>query len=320
MENQRPLEVIVAGSLNMDLVLRVPRMPYHHETLFGESFNTFLGGKGYNQAVAAARSGARVALIGKLGDDAFGDQFMEALEKENIESRCVTRAENTSTGIANILVELDGSNRIVIVSGANALLDAAQVETAAPLFLNAKVLLLQLETSVESAIAAASLARKAGAKVILTVAPVPLDPLPPKLLDLVDVLIMNELEVFQLAGMSSNVPLDDQGMLERIPAQKLLEKGARNVLVTLGARGAVYFAPDAEPLYVPGFKVNVVDTTAAGDAFTGTFASRLAEGLSMQQAIWAGNVAGALACSRPGAADSLPYDQEIEAFIKRVDN
>lgn len=320
MEIKQPFEVIVVGSLNMDLVLRVPRLPISGETLVGESFNTFLGGKGYNQAVAAARSGARVAMVGRLGNDDFAEEFLAALDEENIEKAFVRQTEKTRTGIATILVEPDGTNRIVINVGANATLSVPDIETAAEVFSTSKVLLLQLETPIETAIAAAKLARQNRAQVVLTVAPVPLEPLPAELLDLVDVLIMNEVEVFQLAGLPRDMPLDEQGLVATLPARRLLERGAHSLIVTLGERGAVYFAPNEEALYVPGFKVEVVDATAAGDAFTGTFASRLAEGLSVKQAIWAGNVAGALACSRPGAANSLPYDREIEDFIKRVDD
>jgi ribokinase len=317
MDEQQPFGVIVAGSLNMDLVVRVGRYPNRGETLAGDSFATFLGGKGYNQAVAATRSGSRVAMIGMLGEDDFGEQFLRSFQAEGIDGEFVGLTGETVTGIANIVVEANGANRIVIVAGANGYLGAEQVEAAASLFADAKVLLLQLETPLDSAIAAAKLAQENNLRVILTPAPVPSEPLPSELLQNVDILIMNEIEVFQLAELPPVLPNAEDNLPERIASARLLEMGVKSVLVTLGARGAAYFPPDGEPLVSPGFEVAVVDTTGAGDAFTGTLAARLAGDLAMPEALRAANVAGALACTRPGAATAIPYDKEIEAFLGR---
>ncbi len=313
----KPFEVIVAGSLNMDLVVRVPRWPQAGETLAGTDFNTFLGGKGYNQALAATRAGSRVAMIGKLGQDAFGEQFAAALKENGLDSQHVLRTAEATTGIANIVVEPDGTNRIIVVPGANGSLSAAEVEAAEAAFNGAKVLLLQLETPLASNLAAARLARAAGVKVLLTPAPVPTEPLPPELLELVDILLPNEVEVFQLAGIAPSAG-PDEGLPEAVAARRLLEQGPGAVLVTLGARGAAYFVRESlpEPLYhVPGFSVKVVDTTAAGDAFTGALAAALAQGQPIQAAIRQANAGGALACTRPGSGASLPHAADISAFL-----
>jgi ribokinase len=314
MLHKHPFEVVVVGSLNMDLVVRVERFPQAGETISGQSFATFLGGKGYNQALAAARAGSRVAMVGKLGQDSFGDQFIEALKESGMDNHHVTRVEGVATGIANIVVEPDGTNRIIVVPGANGTLSAAAVEAAAAVFHGAKILLLQLETPLDSAIAAARLARTAGAKVLLTPAPVPAQPLPAELLKEVDILIPNEVEVFQLAGMSPGATSGGE-LPEAAPARYLLEQGVQAVLVTLGGRGAAYFTHGKDPHHSPGFEVEVVDTTAAGDAFTGALATALAKGESIEQAIRQANASGALATTRPGSGESLPTVQEISAFL-----
>jgi ribokinase len=314
MLHKHPFDVVVVGSLNMDLVVQVARFPQAGETITGQSFATFLGGKGYNQALAAARAGSRVALIGKLGSDSFGDQFMTALEENGLASQHIIRTEQATTGIANILVEPDGANRIIVVPGANGQLSVAEVEAAKVVFQGAKVLLLQLEIPLDSVITAARLARAAGVKVLLTPAPVPAQPLPPELLQQVDILIPNEIEVFQLAAMSPGQAAEGQ-LPEAVPARYLLEQGVGAVLVTLGERGAAYFTLDNELHHSPGFKVEVVDTTAAGDAFSGALAVALAQVQPIEQAIRRANAGGALATTRPGSGASLPYDHEIAAFL-----
>ncbi|HEX2914660.1 MAG TPA: ribokinase [Chloroflexia bacterium] len=315
-EHGKPPKVVVVGSLNMDLVVRVPRRPLPGETITGNSFGTFLGGKGYNQALGAARAGSRVSMVGKVGQDMYGDQFIEALKENGLEHHHVTRAA-AGTGIANIVVEPDGTNSIVIIPGANGELRAADIEAAEGVFKEAKVLLLQLETPLESVIAAARLARMHGIKVLLTPAPVPSEPLPMELLTLVDILIPNEIEVFQLAGMEPKTGKDED-LPEAEAAQKLLEQGPQAVLVTLGGRGAAYFSYEGGQevfQFSPGFEVEVVDTTAAGDAFTGALATALGQDLPVEEAIRHANAGGALACTKPGSGESLPSDTEIKAFL-----
>ncbi len=318
-EVEQAFEVVVVGSLNMDLVVRTKRYPLPGETIAGQDFSTFLGGKGYNQALAAGRAGSRVAMVGKLGQDAFGDQFRAALDRHGLDGRYVTQTAAASTGIANILVEPDGTNRIIVVAGANGTLGAEEVEAAQAVFRGAKILLLQLETPLESAIAAARLARAAGVKVLLTPAPVPSEPLPPELLRQIDILLPNEVEIFQMARMSPPAVEESQlgysQLLEATPARHLLSQGVGAVLVTLGGRGAAYFQANQAPLHMAGFKVEVVDTTAAGDAFTGALATALAQGWPIAQAIRQANAGGALACTRPGSGASLPTQAEIAALV-----
>lgn len=307
-------DVIVVGSLNMDLVVRVPRWPQPGETLTGQSFATFLGGKGYNQALAARRAGSQVAFVGKLGRDAFGDQFEAALQQDGLDYRYISRTDEASTGVANIIVEPNGLNSIMLVPGTNGLLSASDVVAAASVFEGAKVLLLQLETPLDTAITAARLARAAGATVILTPAPAPAIPLPTELLQLIDILVPNEIEVFQLAGLPRPAASGESSFPERVAANSLLQQGVKAVLVTLGGRGALLVTPD-KTAHFPGYQVEVVDTTAAGDAFTGTLATGLAHGLSIEEAIKPANAAGALACTRPGSGASLPTAAQVQAFL-----
>ncbi len=301
-------EVVVVGSLNMDVVVRTPRYPQAGETLTGLSWATFRGGKGYNQALAAARAGGRVALVGRVGADSFGTEFVDSFGPDGLDGRYIERASDTPTGLANILVEPDGTNRIVIVPGANATLLTAPVEAARQVFQGVKVLLLQLETPLESGLAAARLAKEAGALVLLTPAPVPAEPLPPEFLKLVDLLLPNEIEVFDLAGLTPGKTSYNEA------ASQLLRLGVGAVAVTLGAQGALYLS-GAEEIHSPAFPVEVVDTTAAGDAFTGALAVALAQGLPLPQALRRANAAGAIACTRPGSGASLPTAHEIEALL-----
>ena len=303
-----PFDVVVAGSLNMDLVVRTSRYPAAGETLTGLDFATFLGGKGYNQALAAAKAGSQVAMIGQLGQDGFGEQFVAALAQNGLNASHVGRVANVSTGIANIIVEPNGTNRIIIVPGANGTLTPAIVEKAAEVFKECRILLLQLETPVASNLVAAQLAKAAGATVILTPAPAPAEPLPAQLIKLVDYVIPNEIEVFQLAGIAVSEPVD-------AAAQKLLKHGWQGVVVTLGEQGCAYYGAGQAKLAVPGFKVEVVDTTAAGDAFTGAFATNLAQGHALLESLLNANVAGALACTRLGSGTSLPTANEIATFL-----
>ncbi len=303
-----PIEVVVAGSLNMDLVVRAARHPAAGETVAGLDFATFLGGKGYNQATAAARAGSRVAMIGNLGQDRFGDQFEAAFRQDGLDTRFVSRLAGVSTGVANIVVEVDGTNRIIVVPGANGLLKAGQVAQAGPVFEGSRVLVLQLETPLDSSIAAARLAKEAGATVILTPAPVPETPLPPELIELVDLVLPNQIEALHLAHLPPNGDYS-------LAAKSLLAAGWRAVIVTLGSQGAAYYTP-SKSIRVPGFPVEVVDTTAAGDAFTGALATSLARSQPLETALLTANAAGALACTRHGSAASLPMAGEIEAFLQ----
>ncbi len=312
-------KIVIAGSLNMDLVVGASRLPRAGETVAGLSFATFEGGKGFNQAVAARRAGGEVVFIGKLGRDAFGDRLAAALAAEGINAAGVSRVSDPaiSTGVASITVDSSGSNTIVVVPGANFEFSPADLEQAAGAFQDAGALLLQLEIPLAVCEKAAQLARQAGAKVILTPAPVPNQPLPPGLLAALDLLVLNETEVRLMAALSSG----NQVLGDEIEAARLLlgqadrgQPGPGAVVVTLGERGAAWVTLD-KAITTPGFTVHPVDTTAAGDSFTGALAFALAENLPVPEALRFANAAGALAVTKPGAYPSIPTNAEITQIL-----
>jgi ribokinase len=277
-------KIVVAGSLNMDLVVGATRLPQAGETVAGLSFATFEGGKGFNQGVAARRAGGEVAFIGKLGQDAFGDRLAAALATEGIDAAGVTRVsgQSISTGVASIMVDATGANTIVVVPGANFEFSPADLANGAGLFDEAGALLLQLEIPLAVCEKAAQLARQKGARVILTPAPVPAQPLPPGLLGPLDLLVLNETEVFLMAALAAGnggqaIPPDEIAAARRLLGQPG-RPGPAVVVVTLGARGAAWVTA-GEAFTVSGFPVRPVDTTAAGDSFTGALAFALVQGL-----------------------------------------
>ncbi|MFQ5421230.1 MAG: ribokinase [Anaerolineae bacterium] len=293
----------VVGSLNMDLVTRAPRIPIPGETVIGGDLETVPGGKGANQAVAAARLGVQVSMVGHVGTDVFAQQLKENLAADGIDQRFVTAVPGAS-GVALIVVDNAGQNSIVVAPGANAALTPADVDAAAAAIQSAGVLLLQLETPPATVQRAAQIAHDAGVTVILN--PAPAQPLPPKLLALVDILIPNESETAALTGL----PTGNQEQIEAAAAH-LRQSGVGTVILTLGERGALLARPD-ETVLIPAFPVNrVVDTTAAGDAFVGGVATVIAEGKSLHEAIVTGNAAGALAVTKAGAQPSLPMRAEV---------
>jgi ribokinase len=297
-------KIVVVGSANMDLVVRATRAPERGETLHGTEFGTFPGGKGANQAVAAARQGARVTMIGCMGDDPFGAQMLGALRQDGIDTRHVRVDAQAPTGVALITVEAGGDNRIIIVAGANGQVTPAQIEVAAADFAGGDLLLMQLEVPLPAVRRAAELARARGMRVILNAAPA--QPLDGDLLALVDYLVINEIEAATLTGLA---PTQAEAA-----AQALRAAGARQVVVTLGATGAI-LCGTAGCLPVPGFPVAVVDTTAAGDAFVGAFAMALTEDMPLPAAVRRGNAAGALAVTRRGAQPALPTRAETMALL-----
>jgi len=299
--------VTVAGSLNMDLVVRAPRIPEPGETIIGGEFRTVPGGKGANQAVAAARLGAQVAMVGRVGGDAFGGLLLENLAAAGVDPAFVTRDPQAATGVALIEVDDAGQNSIVVVSGANMRLALADVEAAAAAIGVADVLLLQLESPLETVTRAAQVARAQGVTVILN--PAPARPVPAGLLGLVDVLIPNESETALLTGL----PVGDQEQAQAAAAA-LRRMGVATVILTLGERGALLAYEGGAELF-PAFDVTPVDTTAAGDAFVGGLAVALAEGRPLQEAVRWGNAAGALATTRLGAQPSLPTRQALEEML-----
>jgi ribokinase len=293
----------------MDLVVRSPRIPVPGETIIGSNFQTLPGGKGANQAVAAARLGAQVSMVGRIGHDAFSGALQNNLIGNNVDCTYVVRDPESATGVALITVDDAAQNTIVVASGANMQLTPADVTAAESVIASATVLLLQLESPLETVLRAAELARSHGVKVILNPAPAPAEPLPAQLLSLVDIIIPNETETSLLTGL----PVENDAQT-RIAAATLRELGVGTVILTLGERGSLLASQTETKLY-PAFKVSSVDTTAAGDAFVGGFGTALAEGNSLADAIIWGNAAGALAATQFGAQPSLPLRETVEALL-----
>ncbi len=309
----------MVGSLNMDLVVRVKRHPIPGETLLGSDYETHHGGKGANQAVAAARMLGRaqptakgssatsqstgVRMIGRVGQDAFGNELRNALKREGINVNA-TIPIAAPTGVAFIAVSEAGQNTIIVSPGANHRLRPENLSSAE--FEGAKVVVLQLEIPLDTVRRAAELGRKAGAKVILNAAP--FQKLPDKLLGCVDILVVNEIEALGLTGVLPDSP----GMALEV-AQALSEK-APTVLVTLGQQGAVWVGPEGSG-HQPALEVSAVDTTGAGDAFIGALATAICEGKELSLAVQLGCIAGALATTRIGAQASLPWREDVNARL-----
>lgn len=300
--------ILVVGSSNTDMVIHVSRIPKPGETVLGGEFTMAPGGKGANQAVAAARAGGRVTFVARVGDDVFGERALTNFEADGIDTRFVFRTPEAPSGIALINVDERGENSISVASGANARLSAADVETAGPAFEKADIVLLQLETPIEAVRAAAKKARDRGVPVILN--PAPARPLDDDLLRLIAVLTPNEHEAEFLTGIPAR---EESGAREA--AGRLRARGAAKVVITLGERGAYASSPEFEGL-VPAFKVDPVDTTAAGDVFNGALAVALAEKEPMKEALRFASAAAALSVTRPGAQPSAPARAEIGAFLR----
>ena len=297
-------KVVVVGSFMMDLVFRAPRRPSQGETLAGSSFGMFPGGKGANQAVAAARLGAQVSMIGCLGNDDFGKKFFELMNNEGINTSHIVVDESVGTGVSNPVVEDSGENSIIIVPQANLRLTVEHIRQSAKLIQEADVLLLQLESSLDASMEAARIAHDAGVKVVLN--PAPYQELPKDFLEIVDVIVPNEVEFGGLTGSDSD-DLDECIVL----ARDLMARGPKVVIITLGSRGALVVTAE-QAKHVQGEAVsNVVDTTAAGDAFCGALAFGLASGNDPFDSVNYANKVAAVAITRLGAIPSLPRSNEV---------
>lgn len=301
--------ITVVGSLNTDLVFRAPALPQPGETVSGGEFATFLGGKGANQAVGAARLGARVAMVGCVGGDDFGRRLVDGLRADGVDVSHVRVDRESVSGTALITVDPRGQNTIVVAPGANWRLTPEDVARAEPLVRDSAVLLLQLEVPMDAVLAAARLASAHGVRVVLDPAPAPREPLPDDLLGLVDVVNPNESEARALTGVA--VP-DEAGASEA--SARLLSAGAKAVVIKLGERGA-FVHDGTRGQMLPAIAVDPVDTTAAGDAFAAALAVGLAEGMSLLEAARFANAAGALSVTRRGAQPSLPYRTEVDALL-----
>lgn len=301
---KRP-RIVVVGSSNTDMVVKSRRLPGPGETVTGGQFLMAPGGKGANQAVAAARLGAEVIFVAKVGADMFGDQALFGYQQEGILTDGIVRDPDHATGVALILVDDNGENSISVASGANHELGPQDIDRAAERIRSADVLVLQLEVPLETVEHAARLAAEAGVPVILDPAPAPDSPLPDSLLRHVAYIKPNENEAERLTG----VRVTDEASA-RQAAAKLLESGVQCAIVTLGPRGAVWMTREASG-FVPGYRVQPVDSTAAGDAFSGALACGLAGGCSVEDAVRYACKVGALSVTKMGAQPSLPREDEV---------
>jgi ribokinase len=302
-------KILVIGSSNTDMIVKVPRLPRAGETLLGGEFLTAAGGKGANQAVSAARAGGDVTFIARVGEDMFGQRAIAGFERDGLHVKHVLRDPDQPSGVALILVAADGQNSIAVAPGANAKLSPADVKRAAAAFNGARALVLQLETPLETVSAAAELAAARGVKVILN--PAPARKLPATLLRRVSILTPNEGEAETLTG----VAVRDACSAAQAAA-RLLRRGVASVILTLGARGAFVASGNTRQL-VPGFKVKAVDTTAAGDVFNGALAVALGEDRPLLDAVRFANAAAAISVTRFGAQPSAPARVEVESFLKQ---
>jgi len=299
--------IVVVGSSNTDLVVTLPALPKPGETLLGGDLLTAQGGKGANQAVAAARLGAAVTLVGCVGDDDFGATSLAQYAREGMDTSRIRVVAGAPSGVALIFVGATGENMIAVAPGANLRLTPADIEAAAPVIQAADVLLLQLETPLATVLSAARLAHAAGVKVILN--PAPAQPLPASLLALVDVLTPNEREALLVSGLPADAA-------PTAAAARLHSLGVKTVVITLGAAGALIKTAEQAAFTAPGFRVSAVDTVAAGDAFNGGLAVALAQGQPLATAVRFANAVAAVAVTRPGAQASLPSAQEAAAFLE----
>ena len=304
LETDIPADIVVVGSCNVDLITYTPRFPAVGETIEGTDFKQGFGGKGANQAVAASRLGSRVAMVARLGDDGFGHQTMDNFSHQNIDARYVRLLPDVPSGVAPIFVDDEGRNFIVIVSGANAELVPTDLEPARDLIKHARAVVCQLEIRQETVRAAFEIARDAGVMTILN--PAPAAALIDGLLELSDLVLPNESELNLLTGM----PV---GSLQevKIAAQSLIVKGTKEVIVTLGSRGAMRVTP-SWAIHHSSATVKAFDSTGAGDAFIGALVASIVGGTKMPAAINFANAAAALSVTRAGTQTSFATREEVQ--------
>lgn len=301
--------VVVVGSLNMDLVVRVPYMPAPGETILGTKFQTIPGGKGANQAVGAVRMGAQVTLIGRVGDDEFGKALTDNLTNDGVDVSHVSVDPDEATGIAIITLDQGGQNSIVVASGANMALTPEDVRTAWQKIDDIDIVVMPLEVLLDCIEETVRLAVENSVKVVLN--PAPAQKLSDELLKNVDVLVPNESETALLTGLAVET-------IEKaeIAARRLLSKGAKTVVLTLGSRGALLVTPNEPSRELQPYEVEVVDTTAAGDAFVAALSVGISNGLPLEDAVQQANAAGALAVTKMGAQPCMPTQEEVDKLMK----
>ncbi|MCW0323682.1 ribokinase [Pantoea dispersa] len=302
-------KLAVLGSINADHILNLAHFPRPGETVIGKQYQVAFGGKGANQAVAAGRAGADIAFIACVGADDIGERIRQQLQQDQIDTAPVETVAQEATGVAMIFVNGEGENNIGIYSGSNAALTPACVERHQQVIRSADALLMQLESPLDSVLAAARIARASHTQVILN--PAPATQLSDELLALIDIITPNETEAEILTGIAVN---DDDDAARA--AQALHAKGIDTVLITLGRRG-VWLSEQGQGQRIPGFSVQAVDTIAAGDTFNGAFITARLEGVAMQDAVRFAHAAAAIAVTRPGAQPSVPWRTEIDAFLQQ---
>jgi ribokinase len=302
------MNIVVVGSSNTDMILKVPRIPKPGETILGGRFTTAAGGKGANQAVAAARAGGKITFIARVGDDMFGQQARGGFESDNINVEFLKTDSKEPSGVALIYVDKKGENSIAVASGANAALSLKDIDDAEEKIKAADILLMQLETPLKTVTRAAHIAKQAGVKVILN--PAPAHQLDDSLLSMLSVITPNESEAELLTGIIVN----DSSEAEKA-ATRLLDRGLEIVIITLGSKGAFLKTKDHSEL-VPGFKVEAIDATAAGDVFNGALAVAIAEDKPIRDAVLFANAAAALSVTKLGAQPSAPFKEDIDDLLK----
>jgi ribokinase len=300
--------ILVLGSSNVDLILRIPRFHQPGETIAGEDLVTAFGGKGANQAIAARRLGGEVVFLTKLGNDSFGQSYRRYLTQEGLPPRFLLRDSSIPTGVALIELIPQGENRIIVSPGANGALSVEDLVEHRQVWGGVRIFVTQLETPLDTVAKGLMLAKEKDTLTLLN--PAPAVPLPPKVFPLVDFLVPNEGEAQTLAGMKMKGKKDLPKM-----ARRLLARGVGNVVITLGAQG-LYFQNREEEIWMDAFRVKAVDTTAAGDAFMGALACGLAEGKPIREVLRWANAAGALAATKLGAQPSLPGKKEVAEFLR----
>ncbi len=304
------VKVVVVGSANTDMVVTSPHLPKPGQTVLGGIFQKHPGGKGANQAVAAARAGAEVRFIAKLGPDSLGDETLDNLKREGINTEHVHRDPEHASGVALIMVDARGENLIAVAPGSNGTLQPEEIDAARNSIKAADILLLQMEIPFDTVLHTISLAAELNIPVILNPAPAPRQEIPPEIFAKIEYLTPNKGELDNLTG---NLPSDKVDLITK--AQILLKLGVKNVLITLGQKGSVLIN-NTQTLEIPTFPVKAVDTVAAGDCFNGCLATALAEGKEVSEAIRFASAAAAISVTRQGAQPSLPFRTEIENKLR----